>query len=347
MSHPIRFGVYYDFRNPPASGISTSDLYRRTLDQIRTMDQLGYDSVWMSEHHFTEDGYMPSPIAMSGAIAAATEHLAISQDVLLMPFQHPLRLAEDVAVLDNLSGGRMMLGLGMGYVQQEFQALGINRRNRVSLTEEGLEILRLAWTEDRFSYHGKRYQLEGVRVRPRPAQEGGPPIFIAAMSEAGARRAARFGAHLLPQGDRAAVLDPWLEAVAAAGRSPDEYRVGIVRGFQVADDPEAYRAEWRRSAAAEGERRAQQIYGQWISGSEDRMLEQLAEGRAANRLIPQNVFFGTPDQCIAEIERFNREFHVTDLVTRGVFPGQAPEDEVPNLERFANEVIPHFRTGGS
>ena len=139
------------------------------------------------------------------------------------------------------------------------------------------------------------------------------------------------------------MLDPWLEAVTASGRSPEDYRVGIVRGFEVDDDPEAYRAEWRMSAAADGERRAQRIYGQWLAGSEDRMREQLAEGRAAGRLIPQSVFFGTPDQCIAEVERFQREYHVTDLIVRGVFPGQAPEEELPNLERFAREVIPYFR----
>lgn len=127
MPHPLRFGVYYDFRNPPGSGIQTADLYRRTLDQIRHMEQLGFDSVWMSEHHFTEDGYLPSPVAMSGAIAAVTERMAISQDILLMPFQHPLRLAEDLAVLDDLSAGRMMLGAGMGYVPHEFRSLGVNR----------------------------------------------------------------------------------------------------------------------------------------------------------------------------------------------------------------------------
>lgn len=343
MPHPLRFGVYYDFRNPLGSGMTTADLYRRTLDQIRTVDQLGYDSVWMSEHHFTEDGYMPSVVAMSAAIAAVTETLVISQDVLLMPFQHPLRLAEDLAVLDNLSDGRMMVGVGMGYVHGEFEALGIPRKNRVSLTEEGLEILRLAWREDEFSYHGKRYRFENVRVRPRPVQEGGPPIFVAAMSEAGARRAARFDAHLLPQGDRAAVLDPWLEAVTAFGRSPDDYRVGIVRGFEVVDDPERDRAAWRRSAAAEGERHAQRIYGQWLAASEDRMREQLAEGKAAGRLIPQGSFFGRPDQCISEIERFQREYRVTDLIIRGVYAGQAPEEELPNLVCFASDVIPHFR----
>jgi len=343
MPHPVRFGVHYDFRNPPGSGVSSADLYARTLEQIRHVDALGFDSVWMSEHHFVEDGYMPSLIAMSGAIAAATQRVEIGQAVLLLPFQHPLRLAEDLAVLDNLSGGRMLLGAGLGYVREEFQALGVPRANRVSLTEECLEILRLAWSGEEFSYEGKRYRVEKIRIRPRPVRTGGPPIFVAAMSEGGARRAARFGAHLLPQGDRAAVLDPWIEAVAERGGAPDDYRVGVIRGFQVADDPEAYRAIWRRSAAADGERYGQRIYGKWISESADRMTEQLAEGQASGRAIPQNVFFGTPEQCIAEVERFRREFHVTDLIIRGVSPGEAPEDEIPNLERFAREVIPHFR----
>jgi alkanesulfonate monooxygenase SsuD/methylene tetrahydromethanopterin reductase-like flavin-dependent oxidoreductase (luciferase family) len=331
--------VHYDFRNPPGTGVSTAELYARTLEQIR-------DSVWMSEHHFVEDGYMPSLIAMSGAIAAATRRVEIGQAVLLLPFQHPLRLAEDLAVLDNLSGGRMLLGAGLGYVREEFRAMGIPRANRVSLTEECLEILRLAWSEEEFSYAGRRYRFEQVRVRPRPARKGGPPIFVAAMSEDGARRAARLGAHLLPQGDRAAVLDPWLQAVAERGDAPTDYRVGVIRGFQVADDPQAYRERWRKSAAADGERYGQRIYGRWISEAGDRMTEQLAEGLASGRSIPQNVFFGTPEQCIAEIERFRRELHVTDLIIRGVSPGEAPEDEVPNLERFAREVIPHLRAEG-
>ena len=98
------------------------DLYRATLDQIQRVDELGYDSVWLTEHHFVEAGYLPSPLTVSGTIAAVTRRVRIGQDVLLLPHYHPVRLAEDLVVLDNLSGGRMMLGVGMGYVPSEFRA---------------------------------------------------------------------------------------------------------------------------------------------------------------------------------------------------------------------------------
>lgn len=342
MAPQVRFGVLYDFRCPPGSTMPLPELYARTLDQIKTVDTLGYDSVWISEHHFVDDGYMPSLMAISGAIAAVTNNVKISQDILLIPFQHPVRLAEDLCVLDNLTGGRMMLGAGMGYVHEEFAAMGIDRRTRVSRMDEGLEIVQRAFREPAFSYKGKRFQLDNVRVRPRPVQDGGPPIWIAAMSEAGAHRAARFRANLLPQGDRAAVLDPWIERVNADGQSPDDYRVGILRGFIVADDPEAERARWMQSAAADGERYVQRLYGKWITAADDRMTSQLAEGRESGREIPQSFFFGSPDQCINEIERFASEYHLTDLILRGVSPGQPPEEALENLERFARDVMPHF-----
>jgi probable F420-dependent oxidoreductase len=343
MPHPPRFGVLYDFRNPSGGGLGTRALYAATLEQIRAVDALGYDHVWLSEHHFTGDGYLPSPLVVSGAIAAVTERVAIAQDILLVPFRHPLRLAEDLAVLDNLSGGRMMLGAGMGYVHAEFDALGIPRRNRVSLLEESLEIVRRAWSEETISFHGRRFRFDDVRVTPRPVQPGGPPVWIASMSEAGARRAARFGAHLLPQGDRAAVLDPWHEALAERGRRPDEFRVGLVRGFFVGDDPERLRAEFLASPAAEAEREVGRIYARWIAESGDRMSEQVRAGAETGRAIPQGFFFGTPEQCAEEIARMGRDYGVTDLILRGVSHGQPPEQATPNLERFAREVVPLLR----
>src|SRR5438128_3197785 len=116
---------------------------------------------------------------------------------MLLPFTHPVRLAEDLTVLDNLSDGRMMVGAGMGYVPSEFAAMGIPRRERRQRMEETLAILRLAFTEDEFDFSGAHFQLERVRVRPRPVQPGGPPLWVAAMGEPGATRAARYDAHLL------------------------------------------------------------------------------------------------------------------------------------------------------
>lgn len=101
----IGFGVLYDFRNLPSSGLSLPELYERTLDQIKLVDALGYDHLWLTEHHFVDDGYLPSPLVVSGAIAAVTKRVAIGQNVMLVPFHNPVRLAEDLAVLDNLSNG--------------------------------------------------------------------------------------------------------------------------------------------------------------------------------------------------------------------------------------------------
>jgi alkanesulfonate monooxygenase SsuD/methylene tetrahydromethanopterin reductase-like flavin-dependent oxidoreductase (luciferase family) len=120
----IRFGVLYDFRLIRESELAMPKLYSMTIDQIERVDELGFDGVWLTEHHFVEDGYRPSPLTVSGAIAARTKRVRIGQDVLLVPHYHPVRLAEDLAVLDNLSDDRMMLGAGMGYVPSEFRAMG-------------------------------------------------------------------------------------------------------------------------------------------------------------------------------------------------------------------------------
>jgi alkanesulfonate monooxygenase SsuD/methylene tetrahydromethanopterin reductase-like flavin-dependent oxidoreductase (luciferase family) len=335
----IRFGVLYDFRLMPESRLEMPELYSMTLDQIELVDELGFEGVWLTEHHFVEDGYLPSPLTVSGAIAARTKRVRIGQDVLLVPHYHPVRLAEDLAVLDNLSNGRMMLGAGMGYVPSEFRAMGNPASHRLSLMEEALDILELAFTEVEFDYRGKRFQIEGVRVRPRPVQEGGPPLWIAAMSEAGALRAARRGASLLPQGDRAAVLDPFLEATKG-----EERRIGIVRPFFVTEDENLRANLQKRAGAFAVDSYITRMYREWFAQIDDAMTRQLAEGEATGRTIPQSPFAGTPEECIREIEWFAEEFGITDVILSGfgTSSGDDPGPSNENLTRFAEEVMPHF-----
>ena len=204
----LRFGVCYDFRNPPDSGVTDRALYAEVLEQVRWLDQIGADLVWFTEHHFVDDGYLPSWTPVAGAMAAVTERVRFGTDICLLPFNHPVRLAEDLAVLDNLSGGRVELGVGMGYAPHEFRGFGLPVARRVSLMDEGIEVLQRCFSGERFSYRGKRYQLEDVLITPGYVQDGGPPLWIAAMSEAGAVRAARYGANFLPQGMRARSLTP-------------------------------------------------------------------------------------------------------------------------------------------
>src|SRR5260370_37135518 len=142
MAKSLRLGVAYDFRNPPEAGLSHQSLYAAILDQVAWLDGLGLDLVWFTEHHFVEDGYLPSWIPVAAAMAARTRHVRLSCDVCLLPFNHPIRLAEDLAVLDNISGGRVDIGVGMGYAAPEVRGLGPPASRRGSLTDEGLAVLR-------------------------------------------------------------------------------------------------------------------------------------------------------------------------------------------------------------
>jgi len=314
-------GVVYDFRNPPESGMRTPDLYAAILEQVTWLDFLGLDLVWFTEHHFVDDGYLPSWIPVAAAMAARTRHVRFSCDVCLLPFNHPIRLAEDLAVLDNLSGGRVEVGVGLGYAVHEFR--------------EGLEVLTRAFTGERFSFRGKRYHFTDVRISPGYVQPGGPPLWVAALAEASALRAARFGANLLPQGPRARALDPWHAALAQAGRDPTQYRVGIIRSCLVTDDAERDFAPIRVA-----ERRRMVLYNRFRAESGG---HGGVAGIAEEQRIPQGWIVGTPDECVAKMAAFIREYGLTDIVCWAVPPGLRPDQMNRHLERYARELVPRLK----
>jgi len=327
----LRFGVMYDCRHVPGGDTSMTDVYSATIEQSVLADELGFDHVWFSEHHFLEDGYLPAFQPLAGAIAARTKNIRISNDIALLPLYHPVRLAEELAVLDHISNGRMEFGIGMGYVPKEFEAFGIPLPNRVSMTDEAIEILRLAWSDEPFSFSGKRYELSDINVYPKPVQSGGPPLWIAAMKEAGALRAARFGTNLLPQGRRDEVLDPWRDAVRADGRDPDDYRVGIVRSVYVTDDRDR---DW--PIIREAERFRMGVYGTFMAETPDEY------GWGSNDGIPQTVIVGNAEEVVRELREFIDLYGITDITTSGLPPGIDPEFMGTNLERLAADVIPHL-----
>jgi alkanesulfonate monooxygenase SsuD/methylene tetrahydromethanopterin reductase-like flavin-dependent oxidoreductase (luciferase family) len=336
VSRPgLRVGACYDFRNPPGSPLTWPELYGAVLDQIAWLDELGYDQVWFTEHHFVDDGYLPSWIPVAGAVAARTSRLRISTDITLMPFQEPLRLAEDLAVLDNISNGRVEIGVGMGYALHEFHGFGIPRPQRVSRTEEGVEVLQRAFTGERFSFEGRRFTYRDVRVTPTVVQPGGPPIWMAAMGRPGAERAARLGLHLLPQGAADQVLEPWREATRATGIDPGTRRVGIIRPWLITDDRER---DW--PPIREAERYKARIYADWLTESGDDVSLQLT-GAAAP--IPQTWVVGDEATVLDEMSAFIEQYGITDVVTWGCPPGFHPDRMNESFERFATGVLPALR----
>jgi len=330
----LRLGVAHDFRCPPGSPFTLQDVYRQALEQVRLLDEAGLDTVWFSEHHFLDDGYLPSVVPVAGAVAALTKNMRISTDVALAPFQHPIRFAEDLAVLDQISNGRMEIGLGLAYAPHEFRAFGIPLRNRVSLTEELLQILRLAWSGERFTFRGKRYQFEDVHVTPHPVQEGGLPIWLATTSAMSVERAVRFGTNVLPQGDPKVVLDEWRTAARAAGQVPEGRRVGIIRSVLVTDDPER---DW--PPLREAERYRVSVYA--------KLGEEAGPDSAGNVIgkerIPQRPIIGDVDSCVEQLTAFILDNGFTDVISWGYAPGLLPETMTPGLLRYATEVAPRVR----
>jgi alkanesulfonate monooxygenase SsuD/methylene tetrahydromethanopterin reductase-like flavin-dependent oxidoreductase (luciferase family) len=170
----------------PSWGPPAEDLYAAAVDMAEWADDHGFDEILLSEHHVTDDGYLPSPIVVAAAIASRTSRIRIRLSVVLATLMHPVHLAEDLAVLDVLSRGRLTVALGAGYRKEEFLAFGVNWKKRPSMMVEIVETLRAAWTGEPFDFRGAQ-----VRVLPRPVQPGGPPLLIAGTSEGAARRAAR------------------------------------------------------------------------------------------------------------------------------------------------------------
>lgn len=335
----MRFGLAYDFRNPmtgrdPMTGERPwPEVFADLLDQIAYADTLGFDSVWITEHHFAEDGYAPSPMILLGAIAARTTRMQLSTDIALLPLYHAVRLAEDVATLDILSGGRAMLGVGMGYRDEEFEAFGQTRRQRVGRTEEGLDVLRGAWGAEPFSYDGDYYHLRDLVVTPKPVQRPHPPLWMAAMSEPAARRAARYDMHLLPQGDRTQAYEPWLDELQSRGRDPRDYRIGVIKPWLVCagrEDP-----LWAR--VRDWERYRMQVYAPWLNAA------GLAVSPPAGAAVDQRHVVGPPDAIVEAIGRFHDTLPVTDLISWGTPVGMDPREVRPSLERFAAEVMPQLR----
>ncbi len=327
----LRIGVAYDFRNPPDPGRRDRALYAEILEQVQWLDGLGADLVWFTEHHFVEDGYLPSWVPVAGAMASVTQRVRFGTDICLLPFNHPVRLAEDLAVLDNVTGGRVELGVGMGYAPHEFKGFGIPTSRRVSLMDEGIEILQRCFTGERFSYSGRRYRLENVQIRPGYVQPGGPPLWVAAMSEAGAARAARFDTNFLPQGLKRRSFDPWINALTSSGRDPKNYRVGIIRSVLVTDDRDT---DWALVRAAERYRMA--LYQQFFEESGEGFGE---EGEP----VPQTWIVGNVEHCVEELTRFITAFGMTDIAVMAIPPGLRAAQMAPSLERLFVDVVPRVK----
>lgn len=178
----MKLGVL-QFFSWPERRVDLATVFARALQRIEIMDRAGYDAVWLAEHHFSSFSVCPSVHMMGTLAAARTTRLRIGTGVSLAPFYHPLRLAEEVALLDVLSGGRVNWGAGRGFARVEFENFGVPPDESTARFRETVEIVLRAWTEERLSFAGAHFRFDGVEVLPKPMQLPHPPVWMAATSE--------------------------------------------------------------------------------------------------------------------------------------------------------------------
>ena len=336
----LEFGVICDFRNPTPWRIPWDRLYQENLELLQEAERLGFASVWISEHHFLDDGYCPSVLPVAAAVAARTTRVRIGTAVLLLPLHNPVRIAEDAAVVDIISGGRLDLGVGVGYRGAEFQGLGADRRRRGALLDEGIEVLRRAWTEDAFSFEGACFTYRDVSVTPKPLQKPHPPIWIGGRSERGSRRGARLGYPFLLVGGPAQYRQ--LQALfAEAGRSPEELRVAAQRTIFIADSRDE---AWRTIGP-------QVLYGhnerlRWNAEDGGGAYEPLDDWEVLRAQEGAGTLIGTPEDCLAGIRAFVETVPVRQIWFPVRIGGVDQQTAYRSLERFACEVMPRLRVAG-
>lgn len=329
----IGFGLVTAQRNPAdPERRSDADIYEQAVQLARDVEAAGLASIWVSEHHFFDDGYLPSPLPLLAGMATATERIKLGTAILLAPLMDPIRLAEDAAVVDNLSRGRLLLGLGLGWREAESVGLGLDHKTRVSRLESTVETLRAAWAPDGAAGPA------GAVVYPKPHQPGGPPIWFGGFVEAAVRRAARmadgFIAALDPHAWSVEDLAVHSQTLRSAGRPMAVSAMAEVFIWDGPEDP------WEMV-------REYQWYINWKYGSSAEPFEPGVPASPAPMPPPADqerpVFVGRSEQVIEGLRTLQP--HLTDdghVVARIYLPG-APFDLQRKQIELLGEVAKELR----
>jgi alkanesulfonate monooxygenase SsuD/methylene tetrahydromethanopterin reductase-like flavin-dependent oxidoreductase (luciferase family) len=335
----LGFGIITCQRHP-GDPRTDAELYADALDLAVLAEELGFDSVWASEHHFVDDGYLPASLPLCAAIAARTTRVRIGTGLLLMPLHDPLRIAEDAAVVDLLTGGRLILGLGLGWREEEFEGFGVPLGDRVRRMEQAVGVLRGAWAGEAVSAGGS-----AVRVTPRPARPEGPPIWIGAWAEPAVRRAGRLADGFVASGGT-----PGEFAEQVGWARQERERVGADRPFDVGLHERTF--AWQGSPQEALDLVAP--FHRYVSWKYDDMED--ARGRTGPAPSPppmtgeeeaalrDEILIGAPDGIAERIGAYRsaagQDVHfIADLY----WPGMDPEVQRETMRIFAVEVAPLLR----
>jgi len=336
MTGKLSFGYLYDFRNPAPWHRPPEALYAETLDVIAETEALGFDGAFVPEHHLAEDGYMPSPLVTLAALAARTKRMRLGTGIALGPLYEPLRFAEDCAVLDILTGGRLQLGLAIGYRAREYAAHGLDFTRRGARFDELLSVLRRLWGGETVDFEGRFFTLTGAKVSPLSTR-GRIPLYIGGFAPKAMERVARHGDGYF---GNAEIWPLYREKLVAEGKDPADARIWI-QGLMlvVAEDKAAALDE-----LAPYFHHVNNSYGAWMAedksiGLDDPAIQPMSLDAFKASGILQIL---TPDEAVAHFRRLQDKAPVEQF-TMMMPPGLPAERFLAYAKLFAREVIPHFQ----
>ncbi|MFF0283903.1 LLM class flavin-dependent oxidoreductase [Rhodococcus aetherivorans] len=329
----MELGLRYDMRAPDF-GAPIADLYSAALEQCAWADSLGFDAVHVAEHHGTEDGYLPSSLVFCSAVAARTKRIGLQPSALLVTLHDPLRLAEDLAVIDILSGGgRLNVVAGIGYLEREFEMFGVDFATRARTFETKIDVLRTALRGVPFEYAGRT-----VVVSPAPLGDG-PTISIGGSAPPSARRAARLGLPYVPTSRE--LYELYEEELAKAGKpAPAPFRNHTPTFVHLAEDPE-------RALAVVGPHvmHTSNMYARWAMSRSDAANGNYRPMTSLDQVRQDpDIWIITPEECLSRLEGFGEH---DELRFHPLFGGLDPDESWESLRLFEDRVLPKLIANGS
>jgi luciferase family oxidoreductase group 1 len=335
-------GTFLLMQSPSAR--PSAEIFARGIEQAQAAEALGYRNVWLAEHHFSTYGYLSRPLQLASYIAAKTTRLRVGTAVVVVPLHHPLVIAEEIATLDVVSGGRLDVGLGRGYQRYEFERFGLKLDAGGERWEESIDILQKSFDGKPFSYEGKLFRIPETSLFPQPLQKPHPPIWITAQSQYSLEAAARRGLNVLTGGfgvplERLAEFGQHFKRVVEEGKTARRPLVGVQRAVYVTKDPAdaheaAEQARWNMRVTLS----LRNNYERVDRGNAIPVPAQSEPG--IDELLDHYLVIGTPDTVVRQIQRIREVVGISHFNCSFWFGDMEQARVLRSMELFASEVMP-------
>jgi alkanesulfonate monooxygenase SsuD/methylene tetrahydromethanopterin reductase-like flavin-dependent oxidoreductase (luciferase family) len=345
----MKFGLFSHIPWPERT--DPSQIFAETTEQIQVGEALGFQGAWLAEHHFSRYGLGSASLMLAASIAARTQKIRLGTAILVPPLHQPIRLAEDIATLDQISGGRVDIGFGRGSAGYEYRGYSIPQEESQGRFQETISIVQGLWTTPEFSHSGRYFTIDRATLVPPPVQQPHPPLYIAATRTQTTLEFVVSTGHPLIIGvvldhvDALSLCQRFVEMSDAAGYRVPMSRIPVSRYFYVAESEEQARQDTQQSLNWTLD--MIQWRGTFKQGSE--VHHRLDDWRRTRTTLPpsydylyeKRAVFGTPDSCAAKIREFQQQ-GIEYFICNFAFGGMEHRKVLRSMELFATEVMPRF-----